>query len=397
VCLHAGEVLLSRDGAIGEPVDVVEAVERAAQADEVVFTEAVNLARNRAEAAAEPCGSVELPGRAERLQLYRCVRSPEGLPFGGRDAYARASALELLRVRAAHLGTHSVDVVRTGAQRLKRTTLPGLKALQGKGLSSWSAGRSALGPALRKLPTHLRALPARLRALPRRTRLGAAAGVVLLGVLALLTVLHLRSPVVRARGLLEAGRPGEALRLLEAVPAAEARGDGALRQVRAQALHAQGRHGDEHSVLAGLDADGREDVEARTLDGLAEDFAEDEGDRAVRRLLGGFPEDEVRGRFETLAEEEASARQWGALRYLEAQQQTEGLDLVEVYAASLQSTSCSVRSRAARRLSALGDEEAVPALERLRALPKERGLLGGRNCGQDEAAEALQVLRRKAR
>ena len=92
VCLHAGEVLLSRDGVLGEPVDVVEAVERAAQADEVVFTEAVNLARNRAEAAAEPCGSVELPGRAESLQLYRCVRSAEGLPFGGRDAYARASA-----------------------------------------------------------------------------------------------------------------------------------------------------------------------------------------------------------------------------------------------------------------------------------------------------------------
>jgi len=383
---------------------VVEVVERAAQADEVVFTEAVNLARNRAEAAAEPCGSVELPGRAEQLQLYRCVRSPEGLPFGGRDAYARASALELLRARAAHLGTQSVDVVRTGAARLKRTTLPGLRALQGRGAASLRSGRSALGPALRELPARLRALPVRvralpahLRALPRGTRLAAAGGGLLLLVLALLGVLHLRSPVVRARGLLEEGKPGEALRLLEAVPAEQAKADGALRQVRAQALHAQGRHEDEHGVLAGLDAEGREDVEARTLEGLAEDFAQDEGDRTVRRLLGGFPEDAVRSRYEALAEEDASARQWGALRYLEAQQHTEDLDLVEVYAASLRSADCSVRARSARRLAALGDADAVPALERLRALPKQRALFGGRNCGQDEAAEALQVLRRKAR
>jgi serine/threonine-protein kinase len=236
-----------------------------------------------------------------------------------------------------------------------------------------------------------------VRALPRSTRWAAAAGALLLSVAVLLTVLHLRSPVVRARALLDEGRPGEALRTLDAVPAAEAKGDGALRQVRAQALHAQGRHGDEHATLAALGPGGREDVEARTLEGLAEDFADDEGDRTLRRLLAGFPPDEVRARFEPLAEEEASPRQWGALRYLEAQQQTEGLDLVEVYAASLRSPNCGVRVRAARRLAALGDGDALPALEQLRAIPKERGLLGGKNCGQDEAAEALQVLRRKAR
>ncbi|WP_370458924.1 protein kinase [Aggregicoccus sp. 17bor-14] len=418
VCLHAGEVLLSRDGVLGEPVEIVTAVERVAEPGEVVFTEAVNLARNRAEAAAEPSGRIALPGgREEGLQLYRCVRAPEGLPFGGRDAYARSSALDVLRARAAHLGTHSLDVVRTGAAHLRRITLPGLrsglKVLQLKSASGLRSGREALhrsgvGPVLRRLPARLgpgvRALPARLRhagaglsALPPRRRALLGLGLAALLLVPLLVVLHLRSPEVRARSELEKGQPLQALRTLDGMPGTRARTDGGLRQLRAQALHALGRHEDEHAVLSALPAEAREDVESRTLDGLAEDFAADEGDRTVRRLLSSFPERPVRKHLESLAEEPASERQWGALRYLEAQQATQGLDLVEVYAASLRSPNCGVRARAARRLSALGDSGALPELERLAALPKERGLLGGKNCGQDEAAEAAQALKRKSR
>jgi serine/threonine-protein kinase len=343
VCLHAGEVLLTRDTVLGEPMEVVKATEQVALADEVTFTESVNLARNRAEVVAEPCGTIPLPGLGEPLQLYRSKRAAEGPPFGGRD-----------------LGSAATE---------KRPLLPGKPSLA----------------VLRQRASALTSDSRKLKAL------GVATGVLLLIGVGLW--IRDQSPALQARRLLDEGKPAEALKRIDAAPA-EDRKTPELRQVRALALHALNRHDEEHDVLTALDAEARKDMDARVLDGLAEDFGRDEGDKGLRKLLGSLPRERLHEHFEELAESRYSPTQWGALRYLESAQDTEGLDLVELYSAALASEDCGVRAKAARRLGALGDADAVPALEQLAKKPKEKQLLGTKNCGQDEAEAALQILKK---
>jgi serine/threonine protein kinase len=228
----------------------------------------------------------------------------------------------------------------------------------------------------------------------RRGRLGGlglTVGLVLVGGMGLW--LWERSPEVQARRLLEAGKPAEALKRIDAAPAAD-RKDPELRELRALALHALKKHEDEHEVLLGLRPAHREDLEEQTLDGLAEDFGADEADKTLRKLLGSLPKDELHDHLEAMAEGPASAKQWGALRYLEASQDTEGLDLVELYSKALALEDCDVRAKAARRLGSLGDADAVPALKKLAERPKETEPPGAKNCGQDEATAALQTLQK---
>ncbi len=343
ICLHAGEVMLTRDTVLGEPMEVVKATEQVALADEVTFTESVNLARNRAEVVAEPCGTIPLPGLGEPLQLYRSKRAAEGPPFGGRD-----------------LGSAATE---------KRPLLPVKPSL-----SELRQLASSLTSGSRKLKT-----------------LGVAKAVLLLIGVGLW--IRNQSPALQARRLLDDGKPAEALKRIDAVPA-EDRKTPKLRQVRALTLHALNRHEEEHDVLAALDAEARKDVEARVLDGLAEDFGRDEGDKGLRKLLGSLPKEGLHEHFEELTERPYSQKQWGALRYLESAQDTEGLDLVELYSAALASEDCGVRAKAARRLGALGDTDAVSALTQLAGKPREKQLIGSKNCGQDEAAAALQTLKK---
>jgi serine/threonine protein kinase, bacterial len=336
ICLHTGEVLLTRGMVIGEPMQIVKAVEQVALADEVTFTESVNLARNRVGAEGEPCGTITLPGVGGALQLYRAKRAAEGQPFGG-PAGPDAS-------------------------------LP---------RSLWPRGLGLPGRTLRLAVA------------------GTVAGAFLVG--SAVAVWHWnQSPDIQARRLLKADKPAEALKRIDTVPLEERKQDAALQGTRARALHALNRHTEELNTLLALEAAHKEDVDPEVLDGLAEDFGEDEGDKGLRRLLGAFPKKRLHGHFESLAEGEYSPRQWGALRYLEAMQDTEGVNLVRVYTAALAAKGCGVRAKAARRLGALGDADAVPALTKLANTPRERAVASGKNCGQDEAADALQVLKKKA-
>jgi serine/threonine-protein kinase len=359
ICLHTGEVLLTRDAVLGEPVEVVKAVEAVAEAGEVIFTESVNLARGRVEGDSEPCGTVPMPGIGEPLQLYRCRRAAEGLPFGGQDEVSMRPPLE---------------------EQLAPVVRPLRKA--------WERVAPVLGVVARRALAVVRAHPGR----------AAGVGVGLVVVLGLGTFEKLRrdDPVYQARELLETGKPADALKRLTDVPAEVKKDkDAAMRQVRARALHGLNRHEEEHSVLAGLDAEARESVERQVLDALAEDFGEDETDKGLRKVLAALPKEHVKQSFEELAAEEPSPRQWGALRYLEAVQSTDGVNLVRLYMRSLDSKNCGTRARSARRLAALGDADAVPALKRLSEQPREKALLGSKNCGQDEAEDAIRTLTKK--
>jgi serine/threonine protein kinase, bacterial len=353
VCLHTGEVLVTRDAVLGEPVEVVKAVEAIAEAGEVVFTGSVNLARTRVEGDAEPCGGIPLPGTSETLPLFRCRRAPEGLPFGGQDEVSMRPALQ---------------------ERLGQALRPVLRA---RDTLLWAVREAA------------RRGGERVRQNPRRA-LGVGLGLcVILGV-GTAEAVRRSHPAFTARTLLADGKHKDALEQLDTL-SAEDKKDAAVQQVRARALHAANRHDEEQGLLTRLAA-ARESLDGAVLDGLAEDFGEDERGRRLRSLLDALPKEVVRARFEDLAEGAASPRQWGALRYLEASQATEGLDLVALYSRALQEKNCDVRASAARRLGGLADPKAVSALEALSQQPRDKALNRGRNCGQDEAREALETL-----
>jgi serine/threonine-protein kinase len=367
VCLHVGEVLVTADTVLGEPMEVVESVEHVAAADEVTFTEAVNLSRNRAEASVEPCGSITLPGREEQLQLYRCQRAAEGPPFGNRFAPPGG-----LGARLAPLLGRVKGALAPLATRVR--TLP-VGARLGESARLVKA----------RLPTGL----GTLRTDRRRQ------AVLLVGLVALLAagiagVLHLTDPARRAFALLEDGKKDEARQLLDGVPADEQK-EPSWQWARAAVFHASGSHRSEAGLLYKLDESGRTKVDERVLDGLAEDYGRDESE-SLAKLLGRFPKERVNSHFEDLAEEPFSPRQWGALRYLESAQATDDVDLVDAYVAALEAKDCDIRARAARRLGALGDTDAIPALTRVAEQPK-KGLFG--DCGHDAAGEAIQTLKKK--
>ncbi|RKH63323.1 protein kinase domain-containing protein [Corallococcus llansteffanensis] len=356
VCLHAGEVLVTSDSVLGEPMEVVKAVEHVAAAGEVTFTEAVNMVRNRAEASAEPCGTIPLPGREEQVQLYRVVRAAEGPPFGEalglRDSAPKRSPLEALN-------------------SLRPKVRAGLEALNG--LSQ----KAGVGVAM-------------LRQRPRV--LGGAVAALVLLTAGVAWWVHASDPLVKARALLEEGRPAEALQQLNGPPM---RKGAPATRLRAAVKHAQGSHDEEHVLLLNLDKEGRAGLDTRLLDGLAEDFGNSEQDRSVRRVLETLPPATVRSHFEALTRGEPSVKQWGALRYLESVQATEGLDLVGLYTTALDSPDCGVRTKAATRLSALGNPSALPALTRVAEAAREKPPAGTRPCNPQTFTRALEELKKK--
>lgn len=345
VCLHAGEVLAMPDTVMGEPMEVVEAVEHVASAGEVTFTEAVNLARNRAEVAVEPCGTIALPGRDEQLQLYRCQRAAEGPPFGDRFA------------------------------------------------SKGSRG-NALAPLLAKLQAVK--LPAGVGELLRQRRREAAlvaGAVVLLGAGAV-WLGQSNNAGTRAFALLEAGKLDEALTLMDSATDEEKELP-SLKRARVAAHHSKGHHISERTALSHLKDEELKDVEPLILDGLAEDYGK-EPLTVLEKALARFPKDRVRARYEDLADEAYSLRQWGALRYLEFAKAAGGVNLVRAYSEALNTPDCGIRTQAANRLAGLGDADAIPALERATALPKEKGILSGKDCGHDAASAAIRSLKKKS-
>jgi hypothetical protein len=196
--------------------------------------------------------------------------------------------------------------------------------------------------------------------------------------------------VERAEAELRAGRPAEALTTIDvALPTARADVP-VLLCLKAAALHALGREDDARAVLRASPYQALFPARPALLEALAESYAADEDDAEVREWLELVPDDLARPVLRAFAAEPPSDRQWGALRFLDAAGRVEGLSLPRLYAASLQSSSCAVRARAAVRLGGLRDGTVLPALRELSESSKE----GGKNCGQDEAAEAIRAIKR---
>jgi serine/threonine-protein kinase len=188
------------------------------------------------------------------------------------------------------------------------------------------------------------------------------------------------------RHLIEMRQPAQALELI----AHEQRKKGQSEDftaLRAAALHLTNQHGDEAASIRNA---GAEAVDALVLAGPAEDFGNGESTQ-LKLLLESLPREGTVAILESFAKQPISARQWGALRWLDLEKQAKGLKLVPLYSISLESNSCAVRKVAAKRLQELDDDSALDALMRLRETPREGA---EKSCGQDEAAAAVQSLKR---
>ncbi len=203
-----------------------------------------------------------------------------------------------------------------------------------------------------------------------------------------------RTPAARAQELLENGRPDEALPVIDAALLTATGEAPELHAMKAAALHLMQRHEDERQVLVEHKFQALYSAHPLLLEALAEDFAEAEDDVLLREFMAAVPEKALEAKFVELAAGPLSKKQWGALRYLDVSGLAPHVDRVSLYASSLMSVSCEVRAAAAKRLGEIGDDDAIGDLRRLSETPKE-DWAGGRNCGQDEAAEAIRQLKKR--
>jgi predicted Ser/Thr protein kinase len=192
-------------------------------------------------------------------------------------------------------------------------------------------------------------------------------------------------PVRKARRLVEANRGSEALQIIEDL-GATAQSSWTVQQLKATALHQVGRHDDEFKVMSGAPQGAT--FEPLSLEALADDFGHQETPR-LRKLLAAYPKANVLPTLQGLAQGEDKWTQWGALRFVDLEYAGQGLPLMELYVRALENKDCGVRRTAATRLVDFRSQDAMPALEKLKALPKKKG---EPDCGQAAADAALQKL-----
>ncbi len=207
---------------------------------------------------------------------------------------------------------------------------------------------------------------------------------------------RLLSTAHAVRGLLADGKAQEAL---ERLSRKEKSGplDAELLGLKAWTLHRLDRHREELGTFDLIRPAHADEVPEEALAALFADFGD--GERtAARETLGRLRTPELLKRARRLAKQDASAAQWGALRYLDLANETAGLDRAERYEASLASSSCHVKGLAARRLGELGAVDAIGALKEIAAAarPLRFGILEG-DCGHDAARAAIRQLEKTAK
>lgn len=217
----------------------------------------------------------------------------------------------------------------------------------------------------------------------------AAGGAVLLALIGGIVVATSGSAKREARKLIERRQPMQAMEIIGKAQRKLSAPDPELTALKVAGLHLADAHADEAALFKSLGG-ADEALDPLVLSGLVEDFSKKE-DQGLRTLLRGLPAKRLHPVLEAFVLEPLSARQWGALRYLDLEEAAGHLSLVEQYSASLESSDCGARRAAARRLAVLMDDAAEPALNRLRDAPREGA---EKSCGQDEAQAAIQALRK---
>ncbi|HEY0882132.1 MAG TPA: serine/threonine-protein kinase [Archangium sp.] len=195
--------------------------------------------------------------------------------------------------------------------------------------------------------------------------------------------------IERAEAELRENKPAEALTTIDAVLPDSKGLYPVLLSLKVGALHELGREEDARALVRQSPYQSLFPARPAALEFLVEGYAASEVDAEIVEWLALVPPSLADETLAAFAREAPSPRQWGALRYLDAAGRTSELSLPERYAASLASTDCSVRARAAKRLGELGDVEVIPALRELSETPKDE-----KNCGQDEAGEAIRTLKK---
>ena len=289
VAVNVGEVREEKGDVFGEPVNIAARVEGVAEAGEVLFTEAVYLAMNKAEVPAEEAGTHSLKGIATPIRVWRVPRGayrlqseagsgPQEPPYGG-IGLARAGKLPPADPTSLAKETEIVPQLLARAE--------------------------ALGPALRttgtRLMTQSRPLLERLRSLwhrlpqHRRTPVFGSAVIVLA---AILWIAMRGDAVERA---VDRGDLREARRLLQSLPEGPARlyDEGRIEEAKGAYAAAAGRYaeaarkGDRRGFrrlvrLTKSDRCAARESAARTLGTLGDPAAEG----ALERLLKGSFSDE---------------------------------------------------------------------------------------------------------
>jgi predicted Ser/Thr protein kinase len=243
--------------------------------------------------------------------------------------------------------------------------------------------------AFARAPQAVSAVTNRLKTVPRRTwKIAAGAGGVLaLGLVLVSLVKPGRDPNFdKAAALLDAGRPQQALDLLDT-----AKSSPELKLLRAEGLHQLQRHTAEWSVAGAIPSADLNAMRPALLSFLLDDFAKNDHDDAIRAVLTALPKEQS-DTADSWAKGPISAAQWGALRWADTQHHA-GVDLVAGYLLSLESNDCDVAAAAAKRLGELGDARAIDGLRRLATSARKEGFLFfAKSCGHDEASQALKRL-----
>jgi predicted Ser/Thr protein kinase len=259
-------------------------------------------------------------------------------------------------------------------------------------------------------PDGSEAIPPRIpeSVLARRRWGGVALVAVLMLVVLSALVVRSQNLAQRASALIAVGAPDTALAMLDAAETAAREADAGteppseegvegqappkvapgsieLRMIRAEALHALGRHREEHAVLQELPAESWTTGRDRTLTAMASDFALDEENPALRQVLSLWPAERLRATFSEWAQEPASERSYGLLRFLDRADRVSERALATAYAKFVDEGSCDQRRVAARRLGELGPHPHGEVLKKL-AEHAERG------CGREEARQSLTRL-----
>ena len=139
--------------------------------------------------------------------------------------------------------------------------------------------------------------------------------------------------------------------------------------------------GDQEAALATLRTNVEATADAESFSRLVEVLS---SSQRTTDLCAALEEHAAR-----LAKRGESWHQWGALRFVDAEYAGQGLPLVELYEDALEHKDCGVRRIAAKRLVDFRTADVMPALEKLKALPREKG---DGDCGQAAADTALKQL-----